>query len=74
MSLRNFGDFYMDVEKILYVHKFPAKAAPISMIKAGSPNQGGVRIGFSHGEITIMDDDTGYKEFVDWLESSEQKT
>jgi hypothetical protein len=72
MSLRKYGDFYMDVEKILYVHKFPAKVAPMSMIKAGAPTQGGVRIGFSHGEVTIMEDDPGYKEFVDWLEGEEK--
>ncbi|HEX9029007.1 MAG TPA: hypothetical protein VF823_07525 [Anaerolineales bacterium] len=69
MKIRKFGDLYMDLDKFVFAYRFHPKVK--GMLPGGTANKEGIRIGFIHGEITIHDDDPGYEELNDWLETLE---
>lgn len=72
MSLHKFGPFYIDVDEILWVKKFTPELLPANVIR--QENVGGVRIGIGNNEITLNEDESGYKQFIDWLENQARET
>jgi hypothetical protein len=68
MALRKFGNFYINVEKVSYAHRFYPDVIPANMFRPGSGDTGGVRIGFDQGETTIFDDEEGFQQFMQWLD------
>lgn len=69
MKLRKFGSYYINLDKIAYVHKFPADVLPSSAVRA--KNVGGIQIGFDNNEVIIYEDEPGYADFLAWLEAQD---
>ena len=67
MALQRFGNFYIQVDKIVYVHRFDPQINPPSLSLPGTNALGGVRIFFESQDLTINEDEPGYAEFVNWL-------
>jgi hypothetical protein len=68
MNLHKFGNYYINVEEILYVHRFEAQISPPGLAMPGTTNPGGARIYFENSELTIYSDEPGYAEFIAWLD------
>jgi hypothetical protein len=68
MNLRKFGNYYINVEQITYVHRFEAQISPPGLSMPGTSNAGGVRIFFENSELTIYTEEPGCAELIAWLE------
>jgi hypothetical protein len=69
MKIKRFGSYYVNLDEFIYAQKFSAKVMPASAVR--SRNVGGVSIGLESYELVIYEDEPGYKEFIEWLDSNE---
>lgn len=68
MKIMRFGSYYINLDEFIYAQKFSAKVLPVSAVRAR--NVGGVSIGLKAYELVIYEDEPGYVELVEWLESN----
>ena len=68
MKLKKFGSYYINLDQFIYAQKFTPKVLPSSAARAR--NVGGVSIGLKAYELVIYEDEPGYAEFVEWLDSN----
>jgi len=66
MDMRKFGDYYVNLDKITYVHRFQAQLGPPL---PGTTGRGGLRIFFDNQELTIYEDEAGDAELLEWFDS-----
>ena len=67
MALQKFGSVYLDLSKITYVKTTAPEVRPPSAVRM--EQVGNVRIGFEQSEITLLEYEPGYEEFIQWLET-----